>query len=401
MTSPVDTSVKYIASNMPNAPGLSGVAGSLIALLDAFLVTGFNTVNLTSLVVSGGVATAAFTGTHAAQIDSVALIAGVAGGPVGFAGLNGEQKITGAPSPTTRTFATALPDGTYTGTITMKMAPLGWTKVYAGANVAVYKSSDPTSSGNLLRVDDTGTTMARVVGYESMSDINTGLGPFPTPAQISGGGYWAKSSQANATVTQWLLTGDSNAFLFTNAAAIPASANFLGTVTRGFGDPITQRPGGDTYACFLNCGIVATPTIADGGFDRRWDGASNMTFSPRTHTGLGSGVAQYARTMTGSSSAASGQDATLGIFPNEAVDGAIRLSRRAITQVGFAGLRAFVPGVFHIPQDRLGAVFSNFDKFAATDGRRFIVMQTSGNTLDTTTVPTFGVVPIDVTGPWR
>jgi hypothetical protein len=402
MTSPVDTSVKFFFSRMANAPVLNGVAGSLVALLDAFLVTGFNTVNLTSLVVSGGVATATFAGTHASEESAVVLIAGVSGGPSGSAGLNGEQKITSVPSPTTRTFATALPDGTYTGTITMKMASLGWTKVYTGANVAVYKSSDVTSSGNLLRVDDTGATVARVVGYESMSDINTGVGPFPTVAQISGGGYWTKSTVASAAATQWAIIGDSKDFKFINAAAFPANANYIGSITRGFGDPITQKPGGDPYSCVLNCSLVAsTVSQTDGGYDRRWDGSFNQCFSPRTHTGLGSGVAQYARSLTGSSTTSSGQDSTLGVFPNECVDGAIRMSRRAITQVGFLGIRALVPGVFHIPQDRLGAVFTNFDKFTATDGRRYAVMQTSGASLDTATTTAFGVIAMDLTGPWR
>jgi len=405
MTSVIDTSVKYFTSDMSGAPALSGTVGSLIALLDACLKDGFDTKSLSSLTVAGGVATAAYTGSHSAAIDSVVLIAGVTGGPTGFAGLNGEQKITAkAPAGNSVSFATALPDGAYTGTITMKMAPLGWLKVYAGANKAVYKSADPASLGCYLRVDDTGTTVARVVGYESMSDLDTGVGPFPSELQASGGGYWAKSSLANATATQWLISGDGRVFFLTNAVARPSNANYLASVTRGFGDPITQKPGGDPYACVLNCSISASPTTvaaSDGSLDRRWDGSNNQTFAPRTHTGLGSAVAQYARTMTGSGAVASGQDPTLGVFPNECVDGAIRMSRRAIVQIGFAGIRAFIPGVYHIPQDRLATTFSNFGRFTATDGRRFIVMLTSSVTLDTAVSSTFGVVPIDITGPWR
>jgi hypothetical protein len=403
MTSVVDTSVKHFTSQMVAATAVSGTQGSLIALLDACLKDGFDTKTLSSLVVAGGVATAAYTGAHSALADSVVLIAGVTGGPAGFAGLNGEQKITTkAAAGNSVTFATALPDGTYTGTITMKMAPLGWTKVYTGANKAVYKSADPTSSGCYLRVDDSGTTTARVIGYESMTDVDSGVGPFPSATQIAGGGYWAKSSVASAAPTQWVLSGDSKAFFFTNAVSLPTSASYQGTVTRGFGDPITQKPGGDPYGCFLNCSLLSgTGTSIDGAFDRRWDGTNNQTFSPRTHTGLGSAVAQFARTMTGSGAMVSGQDSTLGVFPNECVDGAIRLSRRAIVQVGFAGIRAFVPGVYHIPQDRLAGSFNNFDKFTATDGRKFILMLTANASIDTVASAAFGAVPIDVTGPWR
>lgn len=41
MASPVDTSVKFYREDFPGAPVLNGVAGSLIALLDACLCTGF------------------------------------------------------------------------------------------------------------------------------------------------------------------------------------------------------------------------------------------------------------------------------------------------------------------------------------------------------------------------
>ncbi|EPD32955.1 hypothetical protein HMPREF9701_06413, partial [Delftia acidovorans CCUG 274B] len=56
MASPVDTSVKHFLSSMTGAPVLSGTVGSMIALLDALLVTGFDTKTLTSLTVVGGVA---------------------------------------------------------------------------------------------------------------------------------------------------------------------------------------------------------------------------------------------------------------------------------------------------------------------------------------------------------
>ncbi|QSI33388.1 hypothetical protein GNX71_29000 [Variovorax sp. RKNM96] len=396
MTSIVDTSVKHFGSNMLAAPVVNGVAGSLIAAIDACGVNGFDLKNATSLTVAGGVATLAFSGQHSAVADAVITVTGSS-----IAALNGEQKVT-AVGPGVVRFGTAAADGVASGSISFKIAPLGWLKVYSGPNKAVYKSADPTSSGCYLRIDDSGTTFARVVGYESMTDVDTGVGPFPSVAQIAAGGYWAKSSVASAAPTQWLISGDSKAFFFTSAASFASNAGYLGTVTRGFGDPITQKPGGDPYACFLNCSLVSTvPSSIDGSFDRRWDGTNNQTFSPRTHTGLGSAVAQYARTMTGSSSLSSGQDSTLGAFPNECVDGAIRLSRRAIVQVGFAGIRAFVPGVYHIPQDRLAGSFNNFDKFTATDGRRFMLMLTSSATLDTTATAVFGAVPIDVTGPWR
>jgi hypothetical protein len=64
MTSPVDTSVKIFSSTMVNAPVLNGVAGALVALLDAVLVTGFDTKSSVSIAVAGGIATATWAGTR-------------------------------------------------------------------------------------------------------------------------------------------------------------------------------------------------------------------------------------------------------------------------------------------------------------------------------------------------
>ena len=49
--------VKYINNAMRGAPVLNGVAGSLIGLLDTFLVDGWGLATANSLSVSGGVAT--------------------------------------------------------------------------------------------------------------------------------------------------------------------------------------------------------------------------------------------------------------------------------------------------------------------------------------------------------
>jgi len=402
MTSPVDTSIKYITSQMAGAPVLSGTAGALNVLLEAFLVTGFDIKTLASLSVAGGIATAGYTGAHSAMVDSVVVIAGVTGGPAGFAGLNGEQKITGkAAAGNSVTFATALPDGVYTGTITMKMAPLGWAKRFSKPGVSVFQSVDVTSSGCLLRVDDSGTTAARVVGYESMTDVDTGVGAFPAPGQIAGGGIWTKSMAANATPTQWVLAGDSKFFVFINAPGIATGSSYQGAVVRAFGDPIPVKPGGDPYGCVLNCSVYTSGLNGqwEGGMDRPADRAN--TFSPRSHAGLGSAVAQFAVPLIGGSDCASGMDPWLGLFPNDQVDGALRLSRRFVRQSSTRGVRAWIPGVHHIPQNALAASFSPFDRFTASDARRFLCMLTHTTSFETSASNTQGIVPVDITGPWR
>lgn len=188
------TSVKHFHSAMNGAPVLSGTAASLIAVLDACLVNGFGLQTASSVVVASGIATATFPSGHSFEPDTIALIDGAAP-----AGLNGEKHVLTTSTNTITFAATGIADGTATGTITAKLAPAGWEKPFSGTNLAVFRSLNVESTRMYLRVDDTGTTNSRVAGYESMTDVNTGVGPFPTSAMISGGGWWPKASAANAT----------------------------------------------------------------------------------------------------------------------------------------------------------------------------------------------------------
>ena len=399
MTSPVDTSVKFFTSQMAGAPVLSGTVGSMIGLLDAVLKDGFGTVALTSLVVSGGVATAAYAGTHAAQEDAVVLIEGVTGSLVA---LNGEQKIVSKPGTTSVTFATAAPDGAATGAITMKMAPLGWLKSFAGTNKAAYKSASPMSTGCLLRVDDTATTVARVVGYESMTDVDTGLGPFPTPAQQTGGGYWFKSSVANANANAWVIAGDARFILIFVAPYFHSNASFVNGYTRGFGDPIALRPSGDAYLCVLN--YCPSSTVGDsylGAFDVPTSTVSTAT--PRSHTGLGSGVLNTTQPYTGGANALSGNDGTLGSFPS-VVDASLKLSRRYVCPSLNSAPRGDLPGLLTVPQAAAVDSFKTFDKTSGSgslSGKRLLALTPSTALAAPPTSAGSGASFVDITGPWR
>lgn len=251
-----DTSVRYFDSTMSGAPSLSGTAGALISVLDACLVNGFGTVTLASLVVSSNIATGTVSAGHGfsmigSAVGSVITIAGATP-----SGLNGTWRIASVPDSTHFTFVTSgISDQTATGTITAVRAPLGFSKVYSGTNKAVYRADDIMSSRLYLRVADDGTgsaTYARIRGYESMSDVDTGTGPFPTDAQFSGGLYWGKSPTANSTARAWRLFGDSQGFyLCVNQDGAGA------WISAAWGD-IPSEKAGDAYRTLL---IGGTSTI--------------------------------------------------------------------------------------------------------------------------------------------
>ena len=397
MASPVDTSVKFFHSLMANAPALSGTVGSQIAILDAVLKDGFDLKTATSLVVAGGVATLTFSGTHSAVVDSVILVAGSS-----IAALNGEQKVT-AVGANTVSFATAAADGTATGTITFKMAPLGWEKSFSGTNLAAYRSLAVGASGFYIRVDDTGTTSCRVTGYESMSGISSGLGQFPTTAQVSGGLYWGKSQTANSNPVQWFIIGDSRTFYVHNSmwATTALSTALTGPVS-GFGDMVPYRDAGDPWACAIagneSSSVSSTPQA--GSFAMTASGI----YTTRNYNGFSPSFASasYAYTGTTSTTTAPGEDTTLGTFPSR-IDGSLRLSRRYLRSADASHVepRCEVPGLFHIPQSGVSFQLPQYSvqSGVAGLGGRKLMMVAVGSSGSAATPN--GVVALDITGPWR
>lgn len=130
------------------------------------------------------------------------------------------------------------------------LAPAGWTKEYSGTNKAAYKQGTG-SNGFYLRVDDTITTQTRIVGYETMTDVDTGTNPFPTAAQISGGMYWFKAQ--DAIVRDWLIVATERAFYL---YVMPTYAT-NSTPLFFFGDIQTYKPA-DAYHTLIIAGTTTT-----------------------------------------------------------------------------------------------------------------------------------------------
>lgn len=254
-----DTTVCYYDSTMSGAPALSGTAGTLIAVLDACLVNGFGSKTLDSLVVTDNVATGTVgAGHNLALVGGVGPVIEIAGATPGA--LNGKWRVASVPGSTTFTFATeGISNQTATGTITAKRAALDWAKTYSGTNKAAYRPNDVTSSRLYLRVDDTGSgaaNYARARGYETMSDVDTGTGPFPTDAQLSGGLYVAKSSTTDGAARAWRIIGDPLGFAL---LVLRDGTNWIG---HWFGDLVSAKPG-DAYH-FLTCACTNSSTVNGG-----------------------------------------------------------------------------------------------------------------------------------------
>lgn len=381
-----DTSVKYFHSAMAGAPTLSGTAGALIAVLDACLKDGFGAQTVTSIVVASGIATVTLSGSNPFDVYSVALVSGATP-----SGLNGEKRVLSSAAGTFTFDATGISDQTATGTISVKLAPAGWAKPYSSSNLAAYKPTDVAASGCLLRVDDTGTVNARVVGYETMSDVNTGTGPFPTATQMSGGLYWAKSNLANTTSRNWVVIADSRAIY----VMVSQSSGSVTCSTFGFGDVISFKSG-DAYGVFINGGVSDESGALPGNSSAQLsnNNSSSGTFSPRSYTQLGTSIAsKLVFPQFGSVTAAtSGSTSYTMPYPNPA-DGALYATQYYMTDVVSGVLRGTLPGFYCVPQAIPSGTFVTKDTVTGIPGM-------TGKALKAI-VGNNGTALIDVTGPWR
>ena len=111
-------------SGLSGAPSLSFAAnGSLNALLLATLVNGFNTQAVSSATAAGGVVTFNFATAPGFPAKYTVVIEGATN-----ASVNGTFRVQSSASNQVLVAIPGVPDGAVGGTMTMKFAPLGWTR---------------------------------------------------------------------------------------------------------------------------------------------------------------------------------------------------------------------------------------------------------------------------------
>lgn len=382
----IDTSVKVFTSAMTGTPVLNGVAGSLLSILDACLVDGWGTLPIASLTVASGVATVNFSSPHPYIKNAVVRISGASQSQI-----NGDWKVDSVVSVNSISFlCPGLSDGVMSGTMTGAMAPAGWKKKFSDTNIRCYQSQSVLSTGGVLRIDDTGTQAARVVAYESMSDVNTGVGPAPTTAQASGGGYWAKSDTAGTTARDWAIVADDRFFII----FLKPIVNSNGAIyCAGDEAGIAQS---DPYGFVLASERTGTFSSSIGTLSSLSNSNSCFFYCLRASNGYGGAVAlgRYAAFMI-ASSAVSGANYgswAFSVFPNYPNNGVI-LSPVYIVES--LGLRGVIPGYYATPQTIGKSTLDNFNQIVQNNGKSYMSLSTSDNGGYN------GLSFVDVTGPWR
>lgn len=437
----LDSSVKVRANSHPGAPTLSGTAGSMIAVLDAVLVNGFNLLGADSVVVSGGVATVtraaggfwSHMGTQGAYEGLVVLIAGAT--PTA---LNGEKRIlrVALTSSTTFTFdATGVADGAATGTITFKYAPLGWSKLYTGTNTAIYQRMDLNATGSVLVVYDTYGKYALM----RMAEVSN-------PALLAtGGGWsnsadsvWTKSNVADGSARAWTIIGDGRGFFMARGW----HANDQQGMEHTYWGDIAPAKANDPYCCVTfganqDCsGVAGGPGYFPSSLMDESTAGSVATVFPgdyrgswyiqRSYSGMGSpapvkrnavaiapagstssgylvwGISGWGASLSGAGPSDAQLFATSIPFPNPADNGIFGVPV-IVWEFQSPAIRGTLPGLFYLPMTTL---YTNFVNYASTSGTgvlsgRVILQVTSKvNANASRATNSNGGVLYDITGPW-
>ncbi|MDN5505688.1 MAG: hypothetical protein L0H10_18015 [Comamonas sp.] len=393
MASPVDTSVKHAYSSMAGAPAIGGTAGSLIGALDAFLVNGWGAKAVDSAVISNGICRLNFaSGKSAAEAHAVILVTGATP-----SALNGEQKVTAVANGWVE-FKTDLPDGAVTGSISFKMAALGWEKVFAATNKVVYRPLDPRGTRPFVRIDDSNALFARVTMFESMTDIDAGTGV--APASVPGGYYWYKRS-SDTSASYWVLAGDGRGFYIAisnnSGGGVPGTSNGYSCLTAYCGDLISARSG-DAW-CSVLTGAPSASASDLVGCPFQASAATGMSIQ-RGSTGLG-GAIQTSRVVLGNSGYQSGADPSLGAFPARA-DNGLRLSPILLLDGAGTtnGPRGELPGGYHCPQTQVLATFGADVRLSPGNGQ-FAGKQLLSFCVGNPATLNQGIAFVDAAGPWR
>lgn len=391
--------IKIYKSSDQGAPSLYGQAGQMITFLDAVLQNGYGSVNVSSITRSGATATVTTATPHGLTTGASATIGGAA-----QTDYNIDAVVT-VLTTTTFTYDVAnSPTTPATGTITAKRSPVGFTKAFTGANKAVYRCNDLSSNRHYLRVlDDGGGTggaqEARIFGYATMTDVDTGTDVFPTAAQSTYGYLWRKSNTTDSVPKTWIVISDGKFIYFmvqhanTELTMSNMHENFGGL----FGDIVSYKPG-DVWATMLtgNCTQNSTSYSANGtmasqtSINATTAFTSNSTVLARNFTAVAG--AQYVG-LYGSGLSHGCLGSTAAISYPHAVDNGFYLVPVAVTQTNPSAIRGRLPGAYECLHGRALNNLDIIDNVQGLPGRKFMCLYGSAYS-------TNGCLMIDITGPW-
>lgn len=199
-----ENKVRFIHSENLNAPQINNDRSSLIAALDAALVTGINLPSISSAVIEGSTIVITFSSLHYLTNFQVVRLSAFA--PTE---LNADFRVIGVLS--TNRIVIDLPQAvTAIASIgAAYLAPLGYEKSFAGTNKAVYRNGNPSAQHRpFLRVDNSQDPL-----YNSTFACYAKVGILKTCTSIDDIAGAQIPFDAAAPQKNWIATGSGNSVI--------------------------------------------------------------------------------------------------------------------------------------------------------------------------------------------
>lgn len=234
--------------------------------------------------------------------------------------------------------------------------------------------------------------------YESMTDVDTGIGVAPTT--VSGGYYFFGRDSGATTASYWVIVGDSRAFYLLCNYSTPSGASSDNKPLRSyfFGDINSYRSGDAWGAMLAGASATANPGTTSAGCVFAVNGTDSAGFTlKRGVAGVGAATQVARSTLT---PGVSGLTNVLGTFPAPA-DNSLRLAKIVMLDDAYgAGPRGEMPGALYCLQSGALAGFGSDAKVVDGEG------DFAGKKLLSVHVGQMGsssqgVAFFDITGPWR
>lgn len=294
MAEDVDTRVKYFTNTNFGAPQLTNNWGVLINVLDAVLVNGLALPDVASTFISDDIATMTFMSQHKISAFQVISLTGAT-----LVNANREYRVLSVTDHAI-TFKVDQNVKEINGPIVVKLAPLGYNKLFSGEQKAAYQSKNILKNGCILRVDNAkdsayGTTYAKfakvgvMLRMNDIDDISSHQTPFDasnpnrnwvgTGSGVNSNVGWAKwyyaKSEAN-TITSvdsdaplagnrdYLIVGNDEGFWFSPSMSTPSQEDNNYALLNGFG----VLDGGVTEDVFLSA-TLSTQGITSGNAEQK------------------------------------------------------------------------------------------------------------------------------------
>ena len=232
----IDNRVTWMHSKQLGAPQMNGAKnseGQMLQVLDACLIDGFNSQTVTAVSIAGNLATFTYGTAHGYELRQILVVLG-ADDPQ----MNGRHTIT-AKTDTSLTISLGDVAGavTTTGTITTKIAPLGFESIFGSVNPLqrAYRSPNPLGTRTVLYLDmsypashgyDTANPAKRAMVdmCEDMTELGVQINSYTAtynkkPTNRNGQLFWyqARDYKKNVPVSSaynsnWVIVGNSDYF---------------------------------------------------------------------------------------------------------------------------------------------------------------------------------------------